>query len=352
MAWNEQQALAFSSGKSFEEVEAMNGSSQPQVEQTNSQEVKPETNEPGDNVESSATETTPAETSNEKPVEEETSTSPVVEENPEKVEPIDKDTKKVPTQQEKIAHSFAREKAKRKEAQAKLDAKIKEIENLKAQLEKFKGLTEQDFGGNKEQFDDYRFNQRWNQAMVERMQKEVDESQNELHREENAELAETKLMNCFPDEVERGKYQLLVADAEKSFGLKHPEYGYEKFSEFLMSEPDKTILTYLQDSENSPKLIRHFIMKPEVAERIKSMHNPFNKIYELRNLETRMLQMEKVRAAKEVKQVEVPPTPVVKKELPDTGKIIQNANINPGFDLKQGMSEAEAIKYFKSKGKL
>lgn len=348
MAWNEQQALAFSSGKSFEEVESMNGTSQPQVDETKSQEVKPEENSLGGNVEPSTVETTPAETSPEKPVTEETSTSPVTEENPEKVNLVEKEAKKVPTQQEKIAHSFAREKAKRKEAQAKLDAKIKEIEELKAQLEKYKGLTEQDFGGNKEQFDDYRFNQRWNSAMVERLQKEVDEGQSDLRRQENLERAETRLQECFPDEMERGRYQMLVADAEQSFGTKHPEYGYDKFSEFLMSEEDKTILTYLQDSDNSPKLIRHFIMKPEVAERIMNMHNPYNKVLELKQLENRMLQMEKVRAAKETKPLTPAP---VKKELPDTGKIIQNTNMNPGFDLKQGMSEAEAIKYFKSKGR-
>ena len=142
---------------------------------------------------------------------------------------------------------------------------------------------------------------------------------------------------------------MLVADAEQNFGTKHPEYGYNKFSEFLMSEDDKTILTYLQDSDNSPKLIRHFIMKPEAADRIMRMKNPFNKMFELKSLENRMLQMEKVRAAKETKPLAPPP---VKKELPDTGKIIQNSNINPGFELKQGMSEADAIKYFKSKGKI
>lgn len=349
MAWTEQQALAFNSGKSFDEVESMNGTSQPTVEETKSQDVKPEENSLGGNVEPSTTETATAETSEEKPVTEETSTSPVTEENPEKVEPVEKETKRVPTQQEKIAHSFAREKAKRKEAQAKLDAKLKEIEALKQELEKYKGLTEQDFGGNREQFDDYRFNQRWNNAMVERLQKEVDEGQDELRRQENSELAETRLMNCFPDEMERGRYQMLVADAEQNFGTKHPEYGVNKFSEFLMSEDDKTILTYLQDSDNSPKLIRHFIMKPEAADRIMRMRNPFNKMFELKQLESRMLQMEKVRAAKETKPLTPPP---VKKELPDTGKIIQNSNINPGFELKQGMSEADAIKYFKSKGKI
>ena len=349
MAWNEQQALAFSSGKSFDEVESMNGTSQPQVDETKSQEVKPEENSLGGNVEPSTVETTPAETSPEKPVTEETSTSPVTEENPEKVNLVEKEAKKVPTQQEKIAHSFAREKAKRKEAQAKLDAKIKEIEELKAQLEKYKGLTEQDFGGNKEQFDDYRFNQRWNSAMVERLQKEVDEGQSDLRRQENLERAEARLQECFPDEMERGRYQMLVADAEQSFGTKHPEYGYNKFSEFLMSEEDKTILTYLQDSDNSPKLIRHFIMKPEVAERIMNMHNPYNKVLELKQLENRMIQMEKVRAAKETKPLAPAP---VKKELPDTGKIIQNTNMNQGFDFSKPMSEQQAISYFKSKGRL
>jgi len=222
------------------------------------------------------------------------------------------------------------------------------LEALKADLEKYKGLTEADFNGNKEQYDDYRFNQRWNTAMVDRLQKEVDEGQEELTREENTAIAEERLMKCFPDEVERGKYLLLANDAEENFGVKHPQYGFTKFSEFLMSEPDKTILSYLQDSDNSPKLIRHFIMKPEAAERIMKMRNPLNKVVELKALENRMLQMEKVRAAKEPTQ---PLTPV-KKELPNTGKIIQNANINDGFDFSKPMSEKDAIRYFKSIGKM
>lgn len=340
MAWTEEQAHAYISGKSFDEVETMNGSSQPAIEETKSV---------ADNVESATADTTKAEPQD-TPVNEEKSTSPVTEENPEKVETVEKETKKIPTQQEKIAHSFAREKAKRKEAQAKLNAKIKEIEDLKAQLEKYKGLTEADFNGNREQFEDYRFNQRWNSAMVDRLQREVDESQSDLQNQENAEVAQARLENCFPDETERGRYQMLVADAEVNFGVKHPEYGYSKFSEFLLSEEDKTVLSYLQDSDNSPKLIRHFIMKPESVDRIMRMRNPMNKVIELKSLENRMLQMEKVRAAKEPsKPLNAAP---VKKELPDTGKIIQNANINEGFDFTKPMSEQDAIKYFKSMGRL
>lgn len=341
MAWTEQQANAYISGKSYDEVESMNGTSQPNIVETESV---------ASNVEPATAETTTAEPQNDTPVkEEENSTSPVMEENPEKVESIEQVTpKKVPTHEEKIKHSFAKEKRRNKDLQAKLDAKTKELEALKADLEKYKGLTEADFNGNKEQYDDYRFNQRWNTAMVDRLQKEVDEGQEELSREENTALAEERLMTCFPDEVERGKYLLLANDAEENFGVKHPEYGFAKFSEFLMSEQDKTILSYLQDSDNSPKLIRHFIMKPEAADRIMKMRSPLNKVIELKSLENRMLQMEKVRAAKEPTQ---PLTPV-KKELPNTGKIIQNANINDGFDFTKPMSEKDAIRYFKSIGKM
>ena len=343
MAWTEQQANAYISGKSYDEVEGMNGTSQPNIQETESvaSNVEPAT----------AEQTTTAEPQNETPVKEEKSTSPVTEEGPEKAESVEQVTpKKVPTHDEKVAHSFAKMNRKNKDLQTKNESLLKEIETLKADLEKYKGLTENDFGGNKEQYDDYRFNQRWNNAMVERLQKEVDENENLIRSEENAEIAQERLMACFPDEVERGKYLMLANDAEQNFGLKHPEYGFKSFSEFLMSEEDKTVLAYLQDSDNSPKLIRHFINKPDVVDKIMKMRSPINKVVALNNLESRMIQMEKVRAAKET--VPTKPLAPVKKELPDTGKIIQNANINEGFDFSKPMSEKDAIRYFQSQGRL
>lgn len=339
MAWTEKQAESYISGKSFDEVEAMGGTSQPeQSDETTSTEV---------NVEAPGAETTTAETSSDEPVKEETSTSPVTEENPEKVEAVNEDKKKVPTQQDKIAHSFAKEKAKRREAQAKLNEKLKEIEELKERLKKFEGLTLEDFKGDNNSYNDYRFDQKWNTKMVERLQKEYDEGSETLRREENTELAQERLENCFPDVNEQNRYKMMVADAETNFGMKHPEYGYNKFSEFLMSEEDGTVLSYLQDSDNSPKLIRHFIMKPEVVDRIMKLRNPYNKVYELKQLENRMLQYERTKATKA--KITAP----VKKELPDTGKIVQNSNsLNTGLTLDKPMTEAEAIRYFQSKGRI
>lgn len=86
MAWTEQQANAYISGKSYDEVESMNGPSQPNIVETESV---------ASNVEPATAETTTAEPQNETPVkEEENSTSPVMEENPEKVESIEQATPK------------------------------------------------------------------------------------------------------------------------------------------------------------------------------------------------------------------------------------------------------------------
>lgn len=305
------------------------------------------TSEPStvDDTESTAVKTDETDTSETPVKEEENSVSSEPDTTLEKGKTEVKD-KKVKTYSpiEKQRHAFAKEKDRRREVQAKLDDKLKEIEELKAKLKKYEGLSLENFNGDNEAYTDYKIDQRLGNEQVSRMQKEYDSEAMAIQQEEAAQIAEYRLQTNFPEEVERNNYQNLIMRAENDYASMHPEIGYERFSDFLLSEKDRTLISYLQDSDNSPKLIRHFIHKPEVALKIMQMKNPYNKIVELKQLENRMLQYERVQSAKN-KKLET------KRELPNTGKVVTNSNMNTGFDWSKPMSKKDAEAYMRGRGK-
>lgn len=300
-----------------------------------------------DNTTSSATETAPVEkTSDNEQVDtlpkEETVVSSDNTDSLEKVEDNVQNKKKSYTPEEKQRHAFMKEKNKRKEIQSKLDAKQKEIEELQEKLKKYEGLTKEHFKGDDDAYTDYKIDRRYDQEKVERLQKEYDEESYRAQMEEAQQIADYRLQTNYPDENERNQYQNLVMRAESDFATLHPEIGYEKFSEFLKSEKDRTIIQYLQDSDNSPKLIRHFIHKPEVALKIMTMRNPYNKIVELKQLENRMLQFERM---KSISNVKIQPT---KKELPNTGKVVSNSNNKSQLDYDRPWSKKECEEWLRN----
>lgn len=320
-SWTKEQVEAYISGKSYEEVDSMTGSSQPDKEETSTTEV---------NVETPVAETTSAKTSNDEPVKEEISTSQNEDVSPEKTKSLDEGKRKVPTHQDKINHSFAKKNAI-------IKAQREELEALKARIKEYEGLKKEDFNNDEETFNSYKFDQMWDKRKAEEMEKNLERDERELQTERNMELAQQRLEACFPDESEQLKYKLMLGDAEQNWGLKHPEFGSKSFTEFLMKDPDNAIISYLRDSENGPKMIRHFIAKPEAAERIMNLSNPFNKFYELKQLENRMLQFERVQQAKN--------KPVLKKkELPETGNIVKNTNkLNNGFDFDKPWTMSDVM---------
>jgi hypothetical protein len=256
--------------------------------------------------------------------------------------------KKKYTQLEKQQFAFKMQKARRKKAEEALAARNKEIEELKAQLEKYKGLSLEDFGNDQEKYMDYRLDQRLGNEKVKSMSDAYDREKMELEMEEAAEIANTRLENCYPDEVERNKYQALIQNAETNFANMHPEIGYNKFSDFLLSEKDRSVLQYLQDSDNAPKLINHFIHKPEAALRIMMMRNPNLKFLELKQLENRMIQHERMVKSRNASNASnASKVPEVKK-LPDTGKTLTNSTIDTGIDWNRPWTKQDAINYIRN----
>jgi hypothetical protein len=72
-----------------------------------------------------------------------------------------------------------------------------------------------------------------------------------------------------------------------------------------------------------------------------TMRNPYNKFIELKQLENRMLQHERIMAGK----AKSTPEPKV---LPDTGKVLNNNVIESGPDWNRPWSKQDAVNWIKS----
>lgn len=327
MSWSQRDAEAFLNGeKTYEELSNDSGTSQPT-----------ETNETStaDDAASTVSEQPTSDEPQETPTStEETTASSAADDSPEKVDTEDKNKKKGKpyTKEQKTQHAFAKEKSRRKAVEA-------ELAELKEKLKKYEGLSLKHFNDDQDAYNDYKMDRRFDEEKVKRLESE----QAELVNEEAAETARRRVEACYPDEADQAKYQNLIARAESDFSSMHPEIGTKSFSEFLLSEKDHSVISYLQDSDNAPKLIRHFIHKPEVAQKIMSMSNPYKKFIELQQLENRMLMHERLAAQKAEHKVE-------KKVLPNTGKITQASTMSTSDDLlsKSSWSTKDAMKYFES----
>lgn len=262
--------------------------------------------------------------------------SSAADDNPEKVETEDKNktkNSKSYTKQQKTQHAFAKEKSRRKAVEA-------ELEKLKENLKKYEGLSLEHFKNDQAAYNDYKLDRRFDEEKV----KSLESEQAELVNEEAVETARKRVEACYTDEADRAKYQNLIARAESDFRSMHPSIGARSFSEFLLSEKDHAIISYLQDSDNAPKLIRHFIHKPEVAQRIMAMNNQYNKFFELKQLENRMLMFEKMNKSKAGQ------SKVAKKVLPNTGKVAISTTVNSGErDWSKPISRSEAERLLRNK---
>lgn len=332
MSWSKADAEAFLNGeKTYEELSNDTGTSQPsETKETSTADdaastvsVQPTADEPQETDTSST---------------EENTASSAAEVNPEKVSTEDKNKKKGKsyTKEQRTQHAFAKEKSRRRAVEA-------ELADLKEKLKKYEGLSLEHFKNDQEAYNDYKLDRRFDEEKVKRLESE----QAELVNEEAAETARMRVEACYPDEAEQAKYQNLIARAESNFESMHPEIGCKSFSEFLLQEKDRAIISYLQDSDNAPKLIRHFINKPEVAQRIMRMSNPYKKFFELQQLENRMMLHDRIS-----KQAVTPK--IEKKVLPNTGKVVQTNTVNSGneIDWTKPMTKREAEAYFKKRHEL
>lgn len=327
MSWSKSDADAYLAGtKTLDDLSS--GIEDSQLDTSNNQ---PAAEEAASTVSTQPTVDEPQTTSTEG-----NTASSATDDNLEKVETEDKNkTKKSKTytKEQKTQHAFAKEKSRRKAVEA-------ELAKLKEKLKKYEGLSLEHFKNDQAAYNDYKLDRRFDEEKV----KSLESEQARLYNEEAAETARRRVEACYPDEATQAKYQNLIARAESDFESMHPGIGARSFSEFLLREKDHAVISYLQDSDNAPKLIRHFIHKPEVAQRIMAMNNQYNKFIELKQLENRMLMFEKINKSKGAQPK------VEKKVLPNTGKVAISTTVNSGErDWTKPISRSEAERMLRNK---
>ena len=226
------------------------------------------------------------------------------------------------TRAERQKHAFKVQRDKLKESKAR----IKELED---KLAKYDGLDKDKFDS-EDKYIDYKIDMKTDKRELERLKNEQTAQQMEYANE----LAEQRIKNNFSNEQEEQEYRQLLDVAMNNFDRLHPEYGIKNFAD-LVSE-DRTVLEYLADSDNAPRLIRHFIAKPESLLKIMRLSSPLNKHAALDKMEQSMMAYYRSKN-------------ITKKPLPSTGRVVNNKMTTVNTDKwNKKWSAADALNYLKN----
>ena len=226
------------------------------------------------------------------------------------------------TRAERQKHAFKVQRDKLKESKAR----IKELED---KLAKYDGLDKDKFDS-EDKYIDYKIDMNSDKRELERLKNEQTAQQMEYAND----LAEQRSKNNFSNEQEEQEYRQLLDVAMNNFDRLHPEYGIKNFAD-LVSE-DRTVLEYLADSDNAPRLIRHFIAKPESLLKIMRLSSPLNKHAALDKMEQSMMAYYRSKN-------------ITKKPLPSTGRVVNNKMTTVNTDKwNKKWSAADALNYLKN----
>ena len=234
--------------------------------------------------------------------------------------------KKSYSKEERQKHAFKLQRDKLKQSQDR----IKELEE---KLSKYDGLSKDKFE-KEDDYIDYKVDMSSDKRELERLKQERIQQQIEYAKD----VSEQRILDNFSDSQEQEEYRKLLNIATHNFSALHPEYGIDNFADLIAE--DKTVLEYLADSDNAPRLIRHFIAKPESLLKIMRMTSPLNKHAALDKMEQAMVNYFRT------KNVKVKP-------LQSTGRVVNN-RINNTSDTdkwNKKWSAQDALNYIKQRGK-
>ena len=201
------------------------------------------------------------------------------------------------TRDERIAHSFAIEKRKRQEAQAK-------VKELEAELAKVKGLKPEDFNNDVEAYTSYRIDAQHKLDEIERNKRFIEQSE----AEEMARETERKVSMCFPDEADREEYEQLIATNGKSF--------YEALQ---ANDPNGVVLDYLNGVEKYPIVLRKLMTDMDALRHVFRDKDPYELRHNLHVFTKELLSGKPEEKKEDVKQPEQE-QPQPKPAIPVIGK--------------------------------
>lgn len=273
-------------------------------------EVIPET-ETKDEIQPEVVETNDTTPDNEN-VSDDTPAQETVVESSDETKIENKPDNKKPTHAEQEKYAFTKLKNKEKQKREKLIADYESrIKKLNEELSNFKGLQKENFNND----DDYM------KYLVDQKMKEQESSQLQIAKanieaEQFEEINQQRIAACFPDEKDRESYNKLIATSAP------------QFVELLeKTDPDNAILSYLDDSDIAPLLIRVMMTKPEYRNEILSKKNPYSKVLALDNLAKQLSYaksiIDKKRNSSNSNKIET-----TKKPLPVVGKVAKSESSN------------------------
>lgn len=224
------------------------------------------------------------------------------EDKPKEETPSEDKKKNVPpskkyTRDERIAHSFAIEKRKRQEAQAK-------VKELEAELAKVKGLKPEDFNNDVEAYTSYRIDAQHKQDEIDRQKRFIEQSE----ADEMARETERKVSMCFPDEADREEYEQLIATNGKSF--------YEALQ---ANDPNGVVLDYLNGVEKYPIVLRKLMTDMDALRHVFRDKDPYELRHNLHVFTKELLSGKTEEKKEDVKQPEQE-QPQPKPAIPVIGK--------------------------------
>lgn len=160
------------------------------------------------------------------------------------VESKDKDNRP-PSQkyshEDRVKHSFAKEKERRKNAEKENKALKARNEELQKELDKYKGLTLADFDNKVEDYVDYKTHEQSLKSELDANKKLIERSEADMEREES----ERRVNLSFADEAEKAEYYDLL------------EARGEEFQNALKTyDKENVVLQYLARCEQHPKVLK------------------------------------------------------------------------------------------------
>lgn len=212
--------------KQTEEVIEPESKTEPEKVEEPKEEPKPEAEEPK---------------AEEKPEE----TKPEPEEQPKDDKPVESKDNRPPSQkyshEDRVKHSFAKEKERRKNAEKENKALKARNEELQKELDKYKGLTLADFNNKVEDYVDYKTHEQSLKSELDANKKLIERSEADMEREES----ERRVNLSFADESEKAEYYDLL------------EARGEEFQNALKTyDKENVVLQYLARCEQHPKVLK------------------------------------------------------------------------------------------------
>jgi len=280
--------------KPTEEVIEPESKTEPEKVEEPKEEPKPEAEEPK---------------AEEKPEE----TKPEPEEQPKDDKPVeskDKDKDNRPPSQkysheDRVKHSFAKEKERRKTAEKENKALKARNEELQKELDKYKGLTLADFDNKVEDYVDYKTHEQSLKSELDANKKLIERSEADMEREES----ERRVNLSFADEAEKAEYYDLL------------ETRGEEFQNALKTyDKENVVLQYLARCEQHPKVLKALMEDSNALGYVFQDRDPNARQARLHSLAQYIIEGKQSKRVEEVPQQTKAPEPPKPAPLPVIGK--------------------------------